>query len=607
MRRALPRRLGGLGARLVLLMGLALLPLAVLTYVQTLEANSVSRKRAETAILGETLMAGAGLSEQIMRAQGAAQGLAAAMGGIAPSTPEAEAEAECRATLTRFVTANEALFSFAGYVEADGRMRCTSNGESLNFGETETLRAMMDDPRPVLRLNRRGVMSKTTVLLLVNPVMDETGQLTGFLSLSIPHSILRRDTEAELGLQGKPLALFTFSNEDELLTSSIGVDQAPGRLPRGFSIKPWLESRGDSFIAATAEGETRAFAVVPLVAGQIYLLGSWPEAQLGLSFLNADLPASLFPALMWGASLLVAWLAAEAQVLRHVRALRASITAFAGGDRRVKPLDFGTAARELREVGAAYEKMTLSILQDEAELEDIIHQKEVLLREVHHRVKNNLQLIASIINMQLRSVKSPEAREAMRSVQERVLSLATIHRELYQTSGLTDVRADELLPQIVRHILKIAETPRQRFAVETAIDEIRLPPDQAVPLALFLTEGLANVIKHSQAGPGARARVDLRLTHCPTAGEARLELVNDIGSGAPGAGAGALPSDGFGSQLLTAFARQLEGRVERGLTEAGRYRLAVVFALRALDEAEARHASAAAAPGAAPGADEDAA
>ncbi len=588
MRRALPRRLGGLGARLVILMGLALLPLAVLTYVQTLEANSVSRKRAETAILGETLMAGASLSEQIMRAQGAAQGLAAAMGGIDPATPEAEAE--CRATLERFVSANQALFSFAGYVEANGQMRCTSNGESMNFGETETLRAMMEDPRPVLRLNRRGVMSKTTVLLLVNPVMDGAGRVTGFLSLSIPHSILRRETDGDLGAEGKPLALFTFSNEDELLTSSIGVDQAPGRLPRGFSIEPWLGNRGDSFLARTAEGEMRAFAVVPLVPRQIYLVGSWPEEQLGLSFLNADLPASLFPALMWGASLLVAWLAAEAQVLRHVRALRASITAFAGGDRKVKPLAFGAAARELREVGAAYEKMTLSILHDEAELEDIIHQKEVLLREVHHRVKNNLQLIASIINMQLRSVKSPEAREAMRSVQERVLSLATIHRELYQTSGLTDVRADELLPQIVRHILKIAETPRRRFVVETAIDEIRLPPDQAVPLALFLTEGLANVIKHSHAGAGARARVDLRLGHCPTAGEARLELVNDIGSGAPAPSA--MTSDGFGTQLLTAFARQLEGRVERGLTEAGRYRLAVVFPLRALDEAEARRAPA---------------
>ena len=74
----------------------------------------------------------------------------------------------------------------------------------------------------------------------------------------------------------------------------------------------------------------------------------------------------------------------------------------------------GDAAVEIRDVGEAYLKMTDTILHDEAELENMVHQREVLLREVHHRVKNNLQLISSIMNMQMRQSHSSEAKLLMK-------------------------------------------------------------------------------------------------------------------------------------------------------------------------------------------------
>lgn len=181
-----------------------------------------------------------------------------------------------------------------------------------------------------------------------------------------------------------------------------------------------------------------------MVDNELYVLSSWMPEHGVSGLFGQSLPFWGFPALMWLASLIVAWLAAEHQMLRHIRALRDAMVTFGKGQRMIALPDLSRAPNELRDVGQAFDRMVDGVLHDAAELEDAVHQKEVLLREVHHRVKNNLQLIASIMNLQMRKAFSPEAKLLVKGLHDRVMSLATVHRELYQTSGLTDVRADEL-------------------------------------------------------------------------------------------------------------------------------------------------------------------
>jgi two-component sensor histidine kinase len=238
----------------------------------------------------------------------------------------------------------------------------------------------------------------------------------------------------------------------------------------------------------------------------------------------------------------------------------------------------------LRDVGEAYERMTESVIHDEAELEDMVHQKEVLLREVHHRVKNNLQLISSIINMQIRKAQSAEAKSLMKGLQDRVMSLATIHRELYQTTGLTDIRADELLQSIVRQIVKMAAPPGRPFEVEARFDDIRLTPDQAVPLSLLVTEALANAMKYSVAPVGELPMLCVELTRGED-GMASMHVLNSAAAegGASVSGGGT----GLGDQLIRAFVQQLGGTLERGVAD-GLYRLSVSFPLSPLTDGEER-------------------
>lgn len=168
------------------------------------------------------------------------------------------------------------------------------------------------------------------------------------------------------------------------------------------------------------------------------------------------------------------------------------------------------------------------------------------------------------------------------------MSLATIHRELYQTTGLTDVRADELLAHIVRQILNMASGPGRLFDVVHDFDLLHLTPDQAVPLSLLLTEALTNAIKYAgidqdSAGPTAVPRLSISLKR---QGDIRavLSVVNSVATTAPPRS----PEEGsgLGSQLIAAFAHQLAAEIQTEVKD-GTYRLTVVFDITPLGRAEA--------------------
>ncbi|MDO8882686.1 MAG: sensor histidine kinase [Pseudotabrizicola sp.] len=583
---AVRRRFAGLGFRLMAVMGVALLPLAILSYVQGVKTAQLAEARVTNVIKGETLIAANPLIAEIVKAQAKAATLAAALPSVLRTDADASLQA-CRNLMDRVVSANIGIVTFAGYVDRAGQMRCGARGEERDLAGTPAMQELLTDPGPKIAVNPYGPVSKTSVLIVSNPVFDVVGDLLGFAFVSMPHSMLDQQTAMVEGEKAKPLALVTFDAKGSLLTSSVGMEAAQQSLPANRPLTGFTDGESVSFVARTVSGERRAFSVVPIEPGTLYLLGSWPANRLHSTVFEGAFPAFLFPMMMWAASLLVAWLAAESQVLRHVRLLRDRITAFAAGERQLPGLRMEGAAMELRSVGLAYERMTTAVLRNEADLENTIHQKEVLLREVHHRVKNNLQLIASILNMQLRAARTNEAKEAMRTVQDRVISLATVHRELYQTSGLTDVRADELLPRVANDLLRIGSVPGRRFDMDAQVDDIRLTPDQAVPLALFLTEGMANVIKHSWLEGTARARVGLRLERTGD-GRARFSLCNGLMPQVDDADDVVVEAnDGFGSQLLLAFSQQLNGTVTRGRSGDG-YVLTLDFPLRPLTEGEER-------------------
>ncbi len=572
-----------LGVRLAFAFAVSLLPLGLISGMQSRSLMDEAKARSTAALLGETLLAAAPEARLIRGARVAAEALAITIPGLADNTDQ------CSAALRRLVEHSDGAYSFIAFIPQNGDARCTSSGEVVDFSTSKRLAQMAASPKADTVVILEETQSHESVLAFGYPVLDFEGDYLGYVSISMPHSVLESPDMTEIDFppsdQMEPITLITFDTSGTILTATSGLDNAAGRLPNDRSLTELTSNAARTFTATSKAGDSRIFAVFPLVEDTIYAIGSWPIIVAG-GPLSLWVSPYLMPAMMWLASLLVAMLAAERLVTRHVRSLRKSITGFAAGSHRVADLNMGDAAVEIRDVGEAYLKMTDTILHDEAELENMVHQREVLLREVHHRVKNNLQLISSIMNMQMRQSHSSEAKLLMKGLQDRVMSLATIHRGLYQTSGLADVRADELLSDIVRQILKMATGPGRAFNVTSHFDDLRLTPDQAVPLSLLLTEALTNAIKYADTNGSGLPNLGISLRR-ENATDAILEVSNSIKTGP--ARVQSEKSTGLGSQLLTAFGQQLAAE-SSSLAEDDVYRLRVKFAVRSLTEAEARSA-----------------
>ena len=563
---SLLQRFDRLSYRFALLLAIALLPVGLIALLQTSAVVKEAKAAADSAIIGVTVRSADREMNTIREAQSSVEALAQAI------VPVLGDEVSCRQIMDE-VKRTHPQYSLVAYVGPDLQMRCASEGRTFDFSDNALAQSLRDEGVPQIFVNPDAPVSGQPILAVTHPVAD-TG---GFISISIPQRMISppRTMDPSMARIERAATLATYTREGHIITGTVEMSELDQILPQNRELADLHPAAPTTFTAIAGDGTRRVYTVVPLIEEDIYALGSWPEDASGLASAPQFSPL-LLPVLMWLASLFVAWFAAERLVGRHIRKLRTSMSNFAEGGRLMGDLRMENAPLEMRQVADSFVAMTEVILRDEAELENALRQKEVLLREVHHRVKNNLQLIASIMNLQMRSAHAPEAKQLLRSLQERVMSLATVHKELYHTTGLTRVEAAELIDEIVVQIVRLSVRPRLAPEIRTELAQIALSPDQAVPLALFLTETLTNALKFSGAADGHNAEVTLKLTAEPD-GMARLEVSNHIPED--------LPQDpvpdttkGLGAKLLNAFATQLGGTYTAG-GQGGVWRATLTFPL----------------------------
>ena len=276
---------------------------------------------------------------------------------------------------------------------------------------------------------------------------------------------------------------------------------------------------------------------------------------------------------MWAVSLSVALVALHQLVIHPIRDLGQRMKGFADGRRIPGWGVLPNTPGEISEIGETFDTMARRIIRDEADLENTLFEREVLLKEVHHRVKNNLQLMSSILNMQARKVRSEEARQALQNVQERLRSLAAIHRGLYQAPELAHVQVDALLREIAEQLVALAPESLGGACPDLALDSVRLVPDQAAPLAMLAAEMMTNALKYM--GPDAEGRrhigVALRKERAAEEETIVVEVSNSIRPGS----ADDRP-EGLGRRLIEVLAQQLGGRLETTVTD-DRHTISVRF------------------------------
>ncbi|WP_323035315.1 sensor histidine kinase [Pararhodobacter sp.] len=561
----LPRKgFDRLSLRLAIVFGVALLPLMIVSIVRSQSVLNEAAERSRAALVGETLRA---VQREIIVIEGAK----AVAQTLSRSVPIVLNNLElCNQLMHDKV--EDTVFSFAGFYYPNGDVPCSSAPAPFSFGVSAELAAQNANPRPLLHVNANAPASGTSVIYASYPVFDWDGDLMGYTAVSVPHNQLeqREHTAGDA-------TFLTLTPSGTILTAPGSLEDAERLLPlltaEDFTDQP------SSFSALGADGNERQYALVPVVSGELYALATWSQGTVTRRVFYLYNPAFV-PALMWLASLAVAWFAATIFVTRHIMRLRSAMQGFAKTRRTPRDEDFSNAPRELRDVADTFFSLTDTILRDEAEIEDSLRQKEILLREVHHRVKNNLQLIASIMSMQMRQSTSKEVRQLMSGLHDRVNSLANIHRKLYLTTGQADIRMDEQLETIVRQIVKMAATRSADIKVETDFAPIRLNPDQAVPLSLFVTEAMTNALKYigSAAGFVPNVRVSMAME---AGGDDTAVVVIENSRPSHDAAPDIEHSSGLGSELMEAFALQLSGDFTVN-TENGLYTVTLSFPVDAL-------------------------
>lgn len=236
-----------------------------------------------------------------------------------------------------------------------------------------------------------------------------------------------------------------------------------------------------------------------------------------------------------------------------------SLSAFAGDD---GPL-VSSAIRDVTERNRLQEESRAArrAIEITDELRAALREREVLLQEVHHRVKNNLQVIASLINMQVRQLADPASKRALVDCRTRVLAIGLIHETLYQYKNYAHLPFSDYARRLTQHIVQ-AVSPGPRVGLDLQLEPLSLAVDKAIPLGLILNELVTNAYTHAfPAGRGGTIRVELRQTDPAQV----VMVVADDGVG--GAAAGERPADrapALGLQLVHTLVEQLSGRLVMG-------------------------------------------
>lgn len=235
-------------------------------------------------------------------------------------------------------------------------------------------------------------------------------------------------------------------------------------------------------------------------------------------FSAAEIVAILLPLVMWAAAAAIGWLVVDRVLIRPLRRLEREVSAYQPGE-ILEPAYEMTSAQELRQLGSTFHDITQMISTHEAELAEGLARQTRLTREVHHRVKNNLQVIASLINLHARSANSPDAARAYASIQRRVDALAVVHRnhyaELEENRGV-DLR--KLIGELAQNLRASVPDGERGPAITLDLGSLYVNQDTAVPVAFLLTELIELAMN---CDPGARIELSLQPT---SDGRARLAV-----------------------------------------------------------------------------------
>lgn len=205
------------------------------------------------------------------------------------------------------------------------------------------------------------------------------------------------------------------------------------------------------------------------------------------------------------------------------------------------------------------------ISQQKAQVESALTEKEFLLKEIHHRVKNNLQIISSLLDKQARHSGDTSLKDKMQEGKDRIQSMALIHQNLYQSENLSSIDIRKYIYELAHNITATQQAPDQNIAIDIQADDLQLTIDQAIPLGLILNEMLTNTFKHAFKD---RQQGLVNISFRETTTDQFSLYFSDNGKGMP-PDFDVEQSQSLGMNLIYGLTEQLEGELQLQTSENG--------------------------------------
>ncbi len=314
-----------------------------------------------------------------------------------------------------------------------------------------------------------------------------------FVAPAIPASLDRTGAVIEILPEGEALRFTLFSGGGRVE----GMGELPVDLVRRLAVPPGVDA--DYSLDLTQGGRSMGlvsgFRPGPLVE-TIALSKPLANDGLVLRVVAGAVPVTatefmmvVLPVLMWIGAAIIGWAVVSRLLLRPLVRMQKVVSAYQPGDREFYLPLVRTPAREIQELGDAFEGLTRTVARHEADLEDAVERQKKLVREVHHRVKNNLQVVASLLNIHSRGSADEAVAAAYASIQRRVDALAVVHRnhyaELEQNRG---VALKSLISELSSNLRGTAPPTAANMTIALNVAPVHVTQDVAVSVAFLITE-----------------------------------------------------------------------------------------------------------------------
>lgn len=540
---------------LILAVFVALLPVAAFSIVQGLLA------RQHTQILiGERLTSSALVTAAMQREPIAMSERVLAM---LARNPAMQTKGEGCSELLKDVMGDQEMLINIIRSDASGAVLCSAlpfrPGTSFSgqdWWQTGKSSRSFSVSRPTL-----GQVSRKRVIVAFNPLFDQQGRFNGMISAAIP-------------IQWIEQAL----NRTRLSSDAVAaLSDQQGRImiasePTSFTRVDIDASFAKSALLTDGQGKRWLYASAPIYGRDLHVVYAEPQGEL-TGFARDQLRANfIFPLLALLFASLAVWIGVHRLVVRWLRRLGDLARQFAAGDFRGDREGFQSAPSEIADFSENLHSMSEAIAKRNAELERAAIETRAMAREVNHRVKNNLQMILSLLGLQTARLPASDARVVVEQTRARIAALALVQRLAYDTG----TRAEQGFVDMKLLLNELCEQTRAEFADRKDIllsCDADIPEghvDRAVPLALIVLEAVANAFRHAfPNGRGGRVSVTFREDE-----NVQVLTISDDGIGYDPASP---DSRKMGRDLIIALARQLDAELTNETTPGGGVTITVRF------------------------------